>query len=608
MKGSDSLMFQSLNDVVIEVATVNGSGSQTSNNILLRALFRMGIPVGGKNLFPSNIAGLPTWFTIRAHHAGHTSRKEPIDVYVALNPSTIADDVRKVRPGGVFIYDENAKPDVELWPTDLIRVPVNFRTLVSDVTDSIRLKKLLANMIYVGLLAEWMNIDSECLHSAVRDQFQGKENLLDTNLKAIEVGRQHAQTAFASEFTEQFPHRFEKIANTEDRILIDGNSAAALGLLMGGCTFLSWYPITPSSSLAEGFGEFAARFRTRLDGQKNYAIIQAEDELSAISMVAGAGWAGARAATATSGPGLSLMSEAAGLFYFSEIPGVIWNVQRAGPSTGLPTRTLQGDLLASAHLSHGDTEHIVLLPASPKESFDFGQQALDLAEVFQTLVIVLSDLDLGMNFWTSPEFSYPETPFQRGKVLSAEDLDKIGRFERYADTDGDGIPYRTLPGTEHDLAAYFTRGSGHNEKGEYSERPADYEKLLKRLQLKMETARKHVPQALIDEQPGASIGLIAYGTSDAVMAEARENLLKKELDTSYLRVRALPLPDEIGEFIDHHDRVYVIEQNRDGQMLRLLQARFPDKAPKLSLIAHYNGLPLMAETVETGVLSRENLL
>lgn len=585
-------MSVKINDFVVEVATVNGSGSQSSNNILMRTIFRMGVPVEGKNLFPSNIQGMPTWFTIRVHEKGHLSRKEKADIVVAMNPKTALEDVKKLKPGGLFFYNSDMRADFSQLDPEVEAVGIGFRKLVSEATDSIQLKKLLTNMVYVGVLAELLELDETLLADTIRDQFQGKEKVFDVNLKAIEVGKKYAQAELSS-----LKGRYQVQARDANagKILMDGNSAAGLGMVMGGASFMSWYPITPSSSLAETFIELSA-LQASEAGERRQATVQAEDELSAISMVMGAGWAGSRAFTTTSGPGLSLMSEAAGLMYFAEIPGVLWDVQRMGPSTGLPTRTSQGDLLAAHHLSHGDTEHIVLLPGTTEECFEFAQVALDAAERFQTLVIVLSDLDLGMNYWITKTPSYPEKPFDRGKVLSAADLEKLESFARYKDVDGDGVPYRTLPGTEHELAAYFTRGTGHTPTGAYSEDPENYKELLDRIQRKIQGSASYLPAPVVQGQ-GSRVGVMAFGSTDAAIPELLALLEAKGQNADYMRVRALPLAGSVEKFLADHETVVVIEQNRDGQLKNILSSRFADHAAKLKSIRVYDGLPVSAESL-----------
>ncbi len=594
------------NDFVIHIGTVNGSGSQSANTLLVKSLFRMGLPVGAKNLFPSNIAGLPTWFTIRVQPKGFTARSSENDIVVAMNPASLAEDLKSVKPDGLMLVNDEIKMDLSSLRPDVKILKIPFKKLVEPTSDSVKLKKLLTNVVYVGLLAELMGIDQDVLESVVHDQFQGKEHVIENNLKAIAVGREYAKE-LATQM--EFPIRVQKIPGANNRkILIDGNSAAALGLTFGGCSFAAWYPITPSSSLIEGFMQYADQFRRDENGNPSYAVVQAEDELASICMVIGAAWAGCRAVTATSGPGLSLMGEAAGLAYYAEVPAVIWDVQRVGPSTGLPTRTMQGDLRSAAHLSHGDVEHIVLLPGDPKECFEFGQTAFDLAERFNTLVIVLSDLDLGMNFHICDEFETPTKPFDRGKVLNREQLDQVERFGRYLDVDKDGITYRTLPGTEHPKAAYFTRGTGHDEMAGYSENNEVYKKNLNRLKKKFETARTFVPKPSVDLGEDAQIGIIAFGSSHAAMDEARDQLAKEGLKTSYLRLRALPFSAEVEDFLKAHKRVYVVEQNRDAQLLGLIRNDSPRLSDKLNSVLQYDGLPLEAKVVSSQILSMEKAL
>lgn len=583
-----------VNDFVVTVATANGSGSQSANNIFARSLFRMGVPVGAKNLFPSNIQGLPTWFTIRANEQGFTARKKLADVVVAMNSQTVLEDLQKVRPGGwFFINSEIRVPETSLR-NDVHTVQIPFRDIVAPLSSSIKLRKLLNNVIYVGILAELLQIPDETLHGVVDHQFKGKTDLIDTNKKALDAGRTYAREHLKEL---NFPFRAEARPEVaQDKVFIDGNTSAAMGLIFGGCTFVSWYPITPSSSLVENFAALAEKYRLDENGKRNFAVVQAEDELASAAMVLGAGWAGARAMTATSGPGLSLMSEAAGLAYYAEIPSVIWNVQRVGPSTGLPTRTMQGDLLAAYYLSHGDTKHVVLLPGTPNECFEFGQLAFDLAEQLQTLVIVLSDLDIGMNFHAAQKFSYPEKPFARGKVLSAEELEKV-EFQRYQDCDGDGIPYRTLTGTSHPQAAYFTRGTGHDTAGRYSEDPEVYRENMERLSRKFQTAARLVPQPVSDIRPDIKIGFLVYGSSHEAVGEARYILQQEGLNTNCMRIRALPLTTAVEEFLNHHDRVYVIEQNRDAQLMTILRSEMPQYWNKCRSVLHFDGLPLDAETI-----------
>src|SRR5438270_25685 len=477
-----------VNDMSIQVATVNGSGSQSSNTVLLRSIFQMGVPVSGKNLFPSNIAGLPTWYTIRANKDGYVARKKEIDFLVAMNAETAQADVKSLDAGAVVVYDEPLALDKVR--NDLIFYAVPYDKLVAPVCPEAKLRKLVRNMIYVGVVAKLLGIEMPEVEKAIRKQFAKKAKAANLNLSAVQAGFDYA----SNNLSKRDPYTVERMNKTAGKIIIDGNSAGALGCMFAGVTVVTWYPITPSSSLVETLIDYMKEYRIDADGKATFAIVQAEDELAAIGMVIGAGWAGARSMTATAGPGISLMAEFAGLSYYVEVPGVIWDIQRVGPSTGLPTRTSQGDILSTALLSHGDTKHIMLIPCSVEECFTMATEAFNLAEQFQTLVFVMSDLDLGMNNWMSDPFQYPTTPIQRGKVLSKEDLDKLGGFARYKDVDGDGIGYRTLPGTVHPAAAYFSRGSGHNEKAQYSERADDFENNMERLNRKFETARSFVPR------------------------------------------------------------------------------------------------------------------
>ena len=591
-----------VNDFSIHVATANGTGSQSSNLVLLRALCQMGIPVSGKNLFPSNIQGLPTWFTIRVNKDGFIGRQGNVDFLVAMNPETAQEDVMTLEPGKAVVYD--ATLNLDKLRTDVTFYPVPFDKLVAPVCPQAKLRKLVRNMIYDGVVAYLLDIDMAEIEKALRKQFKSKVKAADLNMAAAKAGFDYAKQTF----TKQDPFRVERMNKTAGKLIIDGNSAAALGCMFAGATVATWYPITPSSSLCETFIEYAQRYRLDPETKKaTYAIVQAEDELAAVGMAIGAGWAGARAFTATSGPGISLMSEFVGLGYYAEIPCVIFDIQRVGPSTGLPTRTMQGDILTTAYLSHGDTKHIMLLPNSVSECFSMAIAAFDLAEEFQSPVFVMSDLDLGMNLWMSDAFEYPATPIQRGKVLSAEDLEKVGAFGRYKDVDGDGIPYRTLPGTQHRLAPYFTRGSGHNENAKYSERPGDYRKNMERLAKKFETARTRVPAPEIDHNPAAKIGIIGYGTSHWAIDEARHILRNgKKQETSYLRLRAFPFSDDVRKFIEQHDRVYVIDQNRDGQMHSVLRLEMPASLlNKVHSVKSYNGLPITARSIVEGILAQE---
>jgi 2-oxoglutarate ferredoxin oxidoreductase subunit alpha len=592
-----------VNDFSVQVATINGSGSQTANSVLMRAIFQMGVPVSGKNMFPSNIQGLHTWFTIRASKHGYIARKKEIDFLVAMNPETAREDVMKLDSGAAVVYDEPLKLDT--LRSDLHFYPVPFDQLVGPVCPEAKLRKLVRNMIYDGIVAQILSIDMEEIHKALFKQFgKKKAKAAELNWGACQAGYDYAK----KNFTKNDPFRVERMNATKGKIIIEGNSAAALGCVFAGVTVVTWYPITPSSSLVEAMIGYLKRFRIDKEtGKATYAVVQAEDELSAIGMVLGAGWAGARSVTSTAGPGISLMSEFVGLGYYAEIPGVIFDVQRVGPSTGLPTRTAQGDILYTALLSHGDTKHPMLFPQSPEECFSMAMEAFELAEQFQTPVFVMLDLDLGMNNWMADAFEYPTKPIRRGKVLTAEDLERLGGFARYKDVDGDGVGYRTLPGTNHPHAAYFTRGSGHNEKAQYTEREDDYVNNLDRLAHKFETMRSHVPRPMVEYNPKAEVGFIAFGTSHYAVEESRDQLKSEYgIETSYLRLKAYPFTTELRDFLRRHKRVYVIEQNRDAQMLGLMRLEYTaEEIAKLRSMRYYGGLPLDARTVTDDVLRQE---
>ena len=604
---ADSLPEQSshpvVNDFSIQVATVNGSGSQTANSVLMRSLFQMGIPVSGKNMFPSNIAGLPTWFTIRASKKGYIGRRKEIDILVAMNPETAREDVMKLDTGAAVVYDEPLK--LNELRSDLHFFPVPFDKLVAPVCPDAKLRKLVRNMIYDGIVAQLLSIEMDEIYQALVKQFgKRKAKAAELNWGAAKAGFEFAQKTF----TRGVPYRVERMHETEGKIIIDGNAACALGCMFAGVTVVTWYPITPSSSLVESLIGYMKRFRhDPATGKATYAIVQAEDELASIGMALGAGWAGARSMTATAGPGISLMSEFVGLGYYSEIPAVIFDVERVGPSTGLPTRTQQGDILTTAILSHGDTRHPMFFPCSPEECFSMAIEAFDFAEKFQTPVFVMTDLDLGMNNWMAEAFQYPEKPIQRGKVLTAEDLDKLGGFARYKDVDGDGVGYRTLPGTDHPKASYFTRGSGHNEKAQYTEREDDYINNMDRLAHKFEVMRQHVPEPVVNIPEKAKIGFVAFGTSDYAVRESCDQLREEYgIEASYLRLRAYPFTPHLREFIQRHDRVYVVDQNRDGQLLGLMRLEFePDAIAKLRSLRYYGGLPLDARTVTDEIIRQE---
>src|SRR5438309_8789908 len=592
-----------VNDMSIQVATVNGSGSQSSNTVLLRSIFQMGVPVSGKNMFPSNIAGLPTWYTIRANKNGYIGRKKEIDFLVAMNPETAQEDTMSLAAGASVLYDEPLA--LHKLRNDLVFYSVPYDKLVAAVCPEAKLRKLVKNMVYVGVVAQLLEIDMEEVEKAIRKQFAKKLKAANLNLSAAHAGFDYAK----ANLVKRGAFYIERMDKTAGKIIIDGNSAAALGCMFAGCTVVTWYPITPSSSLVETMIEYMKEYRIGPDGKATFAVVQAEDELAAIGMVLGAGWAGARAMTSTSGPGISLMGEFAGLGYYAEIPGVIFDIQRVGPSTGLPTRTQQGDVLAVAALSHGDTKHVILFPGTLEECYSLAMEAFDLAELLQTPVFVLSDLDLGMNNWMSDPLPYPAKPIHRGKVLSREDLEKAGSFARYKDVDGDGIGWRTLPGTDHPAAAYFTRGSGHNERAQYSERPDDYFNNMERLSKKFATARTLVPRPEVVQTGKAKVGLIAFGSSDFATRESRDQLSKEYgLDADYLRLRAYPFSREVHEFIASHERVYVIEQNRDAQMLSLLKLDLQaEDVVKLRSVRHFNGLPIDARSITDDLVTQEGI-
>ena len=589
-----------VNDFSIQVATVNGSGSQTANLVLLRSILLMGVPVSGKNMFPSNIAGLPTWYTIRASKRGYVGRKKEVDFLVAMNPETAKEDVLTLDPGAAVVYDETLK--LNALRSDLTFYPAPFDKLVTPVCPDAKLRRLVRNMIYDGILARLLGIDLSLMDKALNKQLGKKGRAVALNSAALKAGWDYAE----ANLPKQDPYYLEPMNETAGKILIEGNTAAAIGCMMAGVTVVAWYPITPSSSLCESLIGYMKKYRIEKEtGKATFAIVQAEDEIASLGMVIGASWAGARAMTATAGPGISLMSEFAGLAYYAESPAVIFDVQRVGPSTGLPTRTAQGDLLTTAFLSHGDTKHIMIIPHSVEECYTMAQDAFDLAEHFQTPVFVMMDLDLGMNNWMSDGFKYPEKPINRGKVLTDETLKKIGEWGRYKDVDGDGIAYRTIPGDG--MPAYFARGSGHNARGQYSERPDDYVENMDRLARKFETARAHVPQPVIDRQANAKIGFIGYGTSHYAIEESRDQLREEmKVETSYFRLRAYPFTDELAAFIDAHERLYVIEQNRDAQALQLMKLDLtPERVSKLRSVLHYNGLPIDARSISDDVLAQE---
>ncbi|HQU18409.1 MAG TPA: 2-oxoacid:acceptor oxidoreductase subunit alpha [Fimbriimonadaceae bacterium] len=590
-------MNDPVNDFALRIATANGTGSASANNLLMQAIFRMGIPVSGKNLFPSNIQGLPTWYEIRVSNKGYTARPKDFDLLAALNAATMAQDIAGMKSGGWVLYDSSRPLDKKLERDDLHFIGVPFARLCNSNFEGVRERILMKNIAYVGAVGALLDIDKDTLAALTVEKFKKKPALLKSNQKAIELGYSYTKKHFEC----PLPIRLTKMDSTREHILIDGNTSAALGCLYAGATVGAWYPITPATSLMEAFSAFCQRYRKNPKSGKNrFAIVQAEDELSAIGMVIGASWAGARAFTSTSGPGVSLMNEFLGLAYYAEIPAVLFDVQRTGPSTGMPTRTQQADLLTCAYASHGDTKHICLYPADPKEAFDLAVKAFDLAEQFQTPVIVLSDLDIGMNDWMTPKLQWDDNyrP-NRGKVLSAEELERIERFYRYMDIDEDGVPYRTLPGV-HPKGSYFTRGSGHNRFGFYTEDSDEYREVMDRITRKFETASKAVPEALI-QGSGARTGLVTLGSGHAACSEAVDLMKERGDGMDYMRIRGFPFGPEVKEFLLAHEVNYIVEQNRDGQLRRLLMIETEVPADRLRSVLYYAGMPLCAECVVEGV-------
>ncbi len=580
-----------INDFSIQVATVNGSGSQTANTVLLRAIFQMGVFVSGKNLFPSNIAGLPTWFTIRASAQGYVARKAANEMLILMNPETAKDDIAKADAGALVIYDEPLQLDK--LRADLAYFPVPFQKLVTASCPEPKLHKLVKNMIYVGVAARILGVDMAEVKKAIAKQLKGKAKAVELNQNAAVAGYDWAM----ENLPDQDRILVVRDSKTQGLIIVDGNEACALGALFAGVTVVGWYPITPASSLVETFIEYAEEYRKDpKTGKSNVAIVQMEDELASAGVVLAAGWAGARSMTSTAGPGISLMSEFIGLGYYTECPGVFFNVQRTGPSTGLPTRTQQSDIEMCAKASHGDTLHINLYPGNMEECFQFSYDAFDLAERFQTPIFVMTDLDLGMQNWASQPFAYPDKPYDRGKVLDQKQLAEIQDWGRYKDVDGDGICYRSLPGTPGGKGAYFTRGSGHNAYALYSEKPEDYVAVVDRLRKKYETAKSYVPKPIF-RKLGSDKGILAFGSSDPAVIEAQDLLAGQGLKTDYLRLRALPFTAEVEAFVKEKRVVYVVEQNRDGQMANLLREFYPEHATTFRNVLHYDGLALDAQTI-----------
>jgi 2-oxoglutarate ferredoxin oxidoreductase subunit alpha len=594
-------MDKVVNDFSIIVGTKNGSGSSTANNTILRAIFKMGIPVSGKNLFPSNIQGLPTWYTIRANKDGFIARREENEIVIAMNPDSFARDLASVAPGGAFFYSDDIKQpitraDIAVYPMPVKQIVRGDQSIPSDFRD------LVGNMVYVGILAQTIGLDLDTIYAALNFHFKGKQKPIDMNFNTVKTSAEWAK----ANLQKKDPFYLEPMDKTDGLIMADGNTAAAVGSIFGGVQFAAWYPITPASSLAESLNDYLPLLRKREDGKHTYAVLQAEDELAAIGMAIGAGWSGLRSMTSTSGPGLSLMTEFAGLAYYAEVPVVVWDVQRIGPSTGLPTRTSQADLTFVNSMGHGDTQSVILLPGGVDECFEFGWRAFDVAEQLQTPVFVLSDLDMGMNQWMSKPFQYPDISMQRGKVLWDTDIEELkGNWGRYLDKDGDGIPYRTVPGNKHPMSSYFTRGTGHDENARYTEDSSVWLRNMDRLKKKYETARKYVPGPISYTKPGATIGIIGYGSTEAAILEAIYQLeTEHDIKADFLRVRALPFTQEVADFINGYDEILVVEQNRDGQLNQLLTVEYPNDAPKFKSVAFGDGMPASAKWVREGILAK----
>jgi 2-oxoglutarate ferredoxin oxidoreductase subunit alpha len=590
-----------INEFAFKIATANGTGSASANGLIMQAIFRMGIPVTGKNVFPSNIQGLPTWYEIRVDRRGCTARTPTFDLMVALNPATYPKDIQEVRSGGWLLYDSTWPLDTRLTRPDVTYLGIPLAEMCNARFSGSRERILMKNIAYAGALAALLGIDASIIRTLLGEKYSRKPALMDSNQKAVDIGFDYATANFSC----PLPIRLEAMDKTKDAILIDGNTAAALGCVYAGATVGAWYPITPATSLMEAFKSFCQKFRRDPATKRNkYAILQAEDEIAAVGMVIGAGWAGARAFTSTAGPGISLMNEFIGLAYYGEVPAVVFDVQRAGPSTGMPTRTQQGDLMLCAYASHGDTRHICLYPADPREAFEMAVASFDLAERFQTPVFVLSDLDIGMNDWMIPKLTWDDSyrP-DRGKVLTPEELDAAKTFHRYLDSDGDGIPYRTLPG-EHPKGAYFTRGSGHNRFGGYTEDADEYADVLDRIDRKIQRAARAVPAPILRTTPGATMGLLTIGGCHAACVEALDELARDGLTLDYMRVRGFPFGDDVAKFLSSHELVFVVEQNRDAQLRSLLMLETGTAAEKLESVRYYAGFPMSAHHVVSGVKAK----
>ena len=587
-----------VNDFAFRIGTVNGTGSASANSLLMQAIFRMGIPVTGKNIFPSNIQGLPTWYEIRVSHEGYMARPPEIDLVLAFNPATYARDVESVRTGGYLLYDSSWPLDEKLSREGITVLGAPLGRMCVEAFEGDRERTLMRNIAYVGVLVALLDIDMDVVSEMLREKFSKKRSLLESNFRAIRLGYDYVKQHYEC----PLPFRLERMNATADHILLDGNSACGLGAVYAGATVGAWYPITPATSLMEAFKEYCQRFRTdAVTGQKKYCIIQAEDELAAVGMVIGAGWMGARAFTSTAGPGISLMEEFIGLAYYADVPAVIFDVQRTGPSTGMPTRTQQSDLMSVAYASHGDTKHLALFPANPEECFYMSVEAFDLAERFQTPVFVVSDLDIGMNDWMCRRLSWDDSyrP-DRGKVLNAEEIAVLPRFSRYVDPENDGIAARTLPGV-HPKGAFFTRGSGHDKHGAYTEDSAEYREVVDRLARKMATAASHVSSPEFRTVPEADIGIISIGGCHAAVLEAIDRLRERGITADYMRIRGFPFAQVVTDFLTSHETVFVVEQNRDAQLRALFAIETGVPRDRMIPVLDYGGLPLTAERVVSGV-------
>jgi len=603
-KPKKGVLGEDVNDFCMTICTVNGSGSATANTTLLKAIFHMGIPISGKNIFPSNIKGLPTWFSIRVSKDGYLARVAHDDIIVQMNPTTFEKDLDYNVPGGVVFYADHI--ELPIHRDDVIVYPMPVNDLIEEADIPRNLREYMSNMVYVGIVSQMLGISMDAIHNALISHFGKKPSLAESNFEVVRLAADWAEV----NLEKKDRYRVESMEPLDDYIMADGNVAGALGAVYGGFQFCGWYPITPASSLSESLDTFAAKLRKEpKTGKNTYAIVQAEDELAAIGMAVGAGWAGLRAMSSTSGPGISLMTEYMSLAYFAEIPLVLWDVQRVAPSTGLPTRTAQCDLIQNYTLGHGDTRHILLIPSSVNECFAFGWQAFDIAEKYQTPVIILSDLDLGMNLWMTKKFDYPNQPIDRGKILWEEDLEdfkgKWGEWGRYLDVDGDGIPYRTIMGNTHKDAPYFTRGTGHDDYGNYSEDPEVWRRTLDRIKSKFDTARENLPKPVYRNLEGADIGLIAMGSTEPALIEAQDKLKAKGIVTDFMRIRALPLSKEVGSFIKAHDRNYVLELNQDGQLHQILTLDYCDMAKRLISLAYIDGLPMTADYIINAISAKE---